>query len=100
MGDPIHSLISALIFGTMAGSVFSLYSLGLSLVFGVAKIVDLTYAGYIVLASYFLFTLEPIVGVALAVGISVLLIIPAAIIVERLIIRPLRSSDTQVMMAT
>ena len=100
MGDPLQQLISIILFGVLAGGVFSLFALGLSLVFGVAKIVDLTYAGYIAIASYFLFTLEPIVGVLASVLLSVALTIPIAILVERFIIRPLRTSEIQVMMAT
>jgi branched-chain amino acid transport system permease protein len=79
--------------------------------FGVAKIIDFTYIGYVVAASYLVYTLTggTIMGVSIpsetipigaALFISVVGVLPIAIFVERAVIRPMIRNGTAVMMAT
>jgi branched-chain amino acid transport system permease protein len=98
--DIIQSIVTALVYGVLAGGTYSLIALGLSMIFGVANLIDFTYVAYIALSGYLLYSLDPIVGPGLGILIAILVIIPMAIVVERFFIRPLRNNANQVMMVT
>lgn len=98
----LESLQIVLVHGILSGAVYSLLAIGLSLVFGVAKIIDFTYVGYIAISSYILYTLNFTFsfGIVINIILSILIVIPIALFVERFLIRPFIGSDTQVMMIT
>jgi branched-chain amino acid transport system permease protein len=108
--DPFAGLETVLVFAAVAGASFSLLSIGFSLMFGVAKIIDFTYVGYVVAASYLVYTftggkvmgtsIGGTVPLGVALLISVLGVLPIAIFVERVLIRPMIRNGTAVMMAT
>ena len=98
--DVVQNIVSALVYGVLAGGRFSLIALGLSLIFGVANLIDYTYVAYIAVAGYLFYTVDPLAGPLLGMLIVVLSVIPMALFVERFLIRPLKSSGNQVMMVT
>jgi len=104
-------LETVLVYAAVVGASFSLLSVGFSLMFGVAKIIDFTYIGYVVAASYLVYTFTggTIVGgstpfgtlpIGAALLISVVGVLPIAVFVERTLIRPMIHNATAVMMAT
>jgi branched-chain amino acid transport system permease protein len=75
--------------GLIAGAFYALMALGLSLILGLNGIINFAHGGFMVLAAYFAFTLEPYLGFwgALLVGPILAAIIGYA--VERVLIRRL-----------
>lgn len=61
-------LLQTLIFGTLVGGVYALMAAGLTLVFGVMKIVNMAHAAFLILSAYLTYTLwaqfgiDPLIG--------------------------------------
>ncbi|HEV7743094.1 MAG TPA: branched-chain amino acid ABC transporter permease [Pseudolysinimonas sp.] len=61
-------LLQALIFGVLVGGVYALMATGLTLVFGVMKIVNMAHSAFLILSAYLTYTLwqefgiDPLVG--------------------------------------
>jgi branched-chain amino acid transport system permease protein len=72
-------LLQALVSGVLIGGVYGLFSMGLSLVFGVMKIVNFAHGDFVMLAMYTAFF------VATALGLDAFLTIPLAAVVFFLI---------------
>jgi branched-chain amino acid transport system permease protein len=92
---------TVIIYGVIYGGALSVLALGMSFVFGVAKVMDLSYAAYIALAAYVLFSFSNTnAPLAIALIVSPLAVVPLALFVERLLIRPMLTVTNGVMMAT
>ena len=61
-------VLQTLIFGTLVGGVYALMATGLTLVFGVMKIVNMAHAAFLILSAYLTYTLwsqfgiDPLIG--------------------------------------
>jgi len=91
-----------LVTGLVNGSAYALLAIGFSLIFGVARIVNIAHTAFYMLAAYCLYTLlvrgglgVPLSGVV-AVGSVTLL----SVVCYRLVIEPLRQHEAAVLIAT
>jgi branched-chain amino acid transport system permease protein len=83
-------LIQALIFGTLIGGVYALMATGLTLTFGVMKIVNMAQGAFLILSAYLCYSLwqrlgiDPILGAFLvAVPMALLGVVLYKLVIER-----------------
>lgn len=95
-------VMDILIQGAITSAIYALLAVGFTLVFGVARIMNLAHGAFYAIGAYltYLFavilSLPLFIAAALAIGITTLF----GLVVERVLIRPLRSSAMAVMMVT
>ena len=96
------SFLTALINGISLGSVYAIISLGYTMVYGIAKMLNFAHGDVIMVGGYLCFCavqylgLPPVVGVVLAVvGCTAL-----GIVVERLAYKPLRQAPSLAVLIT
>ncbi|WP_226552820.1 MULTISPECIES: branched-chain amino acid ABC transporter permease [Celeribacter] len=70
-------LVNTLVQGTLLGGLFALYALGLSLVFGVMRIVNIAHGDLIVLLAYVGLTVTEFFGVSIVVAAPAVLLLAA-----------------------
>jgi branched-chain amino acid transport system permease protein len=91
-----------LVTGLVNGSAYALLAIGFSLVFGVARIVNIAHTAFYMLAAYCLYTL--LVRFGLGVPISALVAVVAvtlfSVLCYRLVIEPVRQHESAVLIAT
>jgi branched-chain amino acid transport system permease protein len=89
-------------FGTIWGAIYTILALGFTLIFGVARILNLAYGAMYLVASYLIYTLVAGLGMAAvpawlaAVAATVL----AGMLLYRVFIHPLRDSLGRVLIVT
>jgi branched-chain amino acid transport system permease protein len=95
-------LQDVLITGLVNGGVYALLAVGFSLIFGVARIVNVAHTGFYMLAAYAFYTLLVMVGlgVGLAAASSVLGVTVLSVVCYRLVIEPVREHEAAVLIAT
>ena len=89
----MHQIIEVLISGIMLGAVYALLAFGLSLVYGVTRILNFAYGAIYAVGGYLAWVLT--VGyLELSYAVTFLILIPTLFVLgmafERLVIRPLR----------
>jgi branched-chain amino acid transport system permease protein len=91
-----------LVTGLINGSVYALLAIGFSLIFGVARIVNIAHTAFYMLGAYFFYTLLvklgmhfALAGVAAVAGVTAL-----SLVCYKLIIEPLREHEAAVLIAT
>jgi len=67
--------IDTLLQGVLLGGLYALFAAGLSLIFGVMRVVNLAHGDMIVLAAFLIFAIAQAFGVGL--GVALLIAIPA-----------------------
>ena len=72
-------LIQALIFGVLTGSVYALMATGLTLTFGVMKIVNLAQGAFLILSAYLCYTLWERLGIDPLLG-SLIVTVPLGVL--------------------
>jgi branched-chain amino acid transport system permease protein len=91
-----------LVTGLVNGSAYALLAIGFSLVFGVARIVNIAHTAFYMLAAYCLYAL--LVRFGLGVALSGLLAVVAVTLLSmacyRLVIEPVRQHESAVLIAT
>src|SRR5882672_972276 len=91
-----------LVTGLVNGGVYALLAIGFSLIFGVARIVNIAHTAFYMLAAYCFYTLLVKVGLGfvlsalIAVGGVTLL----SVVCYRLVIEPVREHEAAVLIAT
>jgi branched-chain amino acid transport system permease protein len=86
-----HAFMTALVTGLLLGGLFAVTALGLSLIFGVLRLINLVHGELLVLGAYFSFELgrrtgiDPLVGLIVIVPVVFLVAYPA----ERILLGPL-----------
>ena len=79
MNDLFIDLASPIIMGILLGGLYTLIALGLSMVFGVMKLINVAHGDLVIFASYFAYALLTYLGVdpivSLVIGIPVLFVI-------------------------
>jgi len=88
--------------GLVNGGVYALLAIGFSLIFGVARIVNIAHTAFYMLAAYAFYTLLVRFGMgfALAGVISVAAVVAAAVLCYKLVIEPVREHESAVLIAT
>jgi branched-chain amino acid transport system permease protein len=91
--DP-NFFFSQLINGLIIGIVYSLVAVGLSLIYGVMKIVNFAHGEFYMLGAYFYYYLVVALGIKPVAMLGILPIMAAVgILVERLLLSPLQRTD-------
>src|SRR5205814_9882298 len=91
-----------LVTGLVNGSAYALLALGFSLIFGVARIVNIAHTAFYMLAAYCFYTLLVKVGMGFvpAALISILGVTAFSLVCYRLVIEPVREHESAVLIAT
>ena len=91
-----------LVTGLVNGGVYALLAIGFSLIFGVARIVNIAHTAFYMLAAYCFYTLltRGGLGFALAGVIAVVSIVVLSLLCYRLVIEPVREHESAVLIAT
>jgi branched-chain amino acid transport system permease protein len=91
-----------LVTGLVNGGVYALLATGFSLVFGVARIVNIAHTAFYMLAAYCLYTLLVLGGMrgSLAAVLSVVAVTALSVACYRLVIEPVRQHESAVLIAT
>jgi len=91
-----------LITGLINGGVYALLAVGFSLVFGVARIVNIAHTAFYMLAAYGFYALlvKAGLGFALAGVLAVLGVVLLSVLAYKLVIEPVREHESAVLIAT
>jgi branched-chain amino acid transport system permease protein len=95
-------LVNIILSGLISGSIFALLAIGFSLIFGVARIVNIAHTAFYMVAAYCIYSVthqlgfHPLWGVAAAIVLVTLL----GIISYKLFINPIREHEGAVLIAT
>jgi branched-chain amino acid transport system permease protein len=91
-----------LVTGLVNGGVYALLAIGFSLIFGVARIVNIAHTAFYMLAAYCFYTLltRGGIGFTLAGVIAVFSIVVLSLLCYRLVIEPVREHESAVLIAT
>jgi branched-chain amino acid transport system permease protein len=95
----VRSLAQDLVDAISLGSLYALFALGLSLIFGVMRLANFAHSGVILVGAYTIVVLDavPWPGRVLAAVAAPLI---AAIVLERVAFRPVRSADPSTLLIT
>jgi branched-chain amino acid transport system permease protein len=91
-----------LVTGLVNGGVYALLAIGFSLIFGVARIVNIAHTAFYMLAAYCFYTLLVKTGLGFLLSgiISVVAVTVFSVICSRLVIEPVREHEAAVLIAT
>ena len=91
-----------LVTGLVNGGVYALLAIGFSLIFGVARIVNIAHTAFYMLAAYCFYTLLTRfnVGFSLAGVVSVVAVTLLSLVCYRLVIEPVREHESAVLIST
>lgn len=91
-----------LIYGAVTSAIYAMLAVGFTLIFGVARVLNLAHGSFYALGAYATYVLTSLVGLPLwlaallaIAGVSVF-----GVVVEKMLIRPLRYSQLGVLMIT
>ncbi|MGI9951030.1 branched-chain amino acid ABC transporter permease [Moorellaceae bacterium AZ2] len=87
------SFLQHVINGIIIGGTYSMMGVGLTLIFGVMKVVNFAHGEFYMLAAFFLFTFLVLVGLPLSISIGAALgaLVIVAFLCERYLLRPIRN---------
>ena len=91
-----------LVTGLVNGGVYALLAIGFSLIFGVARIVNIAHTAFYMLAAYCFYTLlvKGGLGFVPAGAIAVVAVTAFSVLCYRLVIEPVREHESAVLIAT
>ena len=91
-----------LVTGLVNGGVYALLAVGFSLIFGVARIVNIAHTAFYMLAAYCFYALQVKGGLGFvpAAAISVVAVTLLSVLCYRLVIEPVREHEAAVLIAT
>jgi branched-chain amino acid transport system permease protein len=94
--------VNILISGLISGSMYALLAIGFSLIFGVARIVNIAHTAFYMLAAYCIFFITEKMGLnpVIAMVAAVLLVTLLGLIVYMLFIKPIREHEAAVLIGT
>ena len=93
-------MVEILIVGAVSSAIYAMLAVGFTLIFGVARVLNLAHGSFYALGAYgaYFFTSTLKMPLLLAALLSVVLVGAFGIIVERVLIRPMRKSQLAVLM--
>jgi branched-chain amino acid transport system permease protein len=93
-------LLEIIIVGAVTGSIYAMLAVGFTLIFGVARILNLAHGSFYALGAYGTYALTSIAKLPLwqAATISVVAVAMFGVAIERTLIRPMRKSQLAVLM--
>ena len=91
-----------LVTGLVNGGVYALLAIGFSLIFGVARIVNIAHTAFYMLAAYCFYVLLTKTGLGFLLSglISITAVTLLSVVCYRLVIEPVREHDSAVLIAT
>ncbi|MFI5022614.1 MAG: branched-chain amino acid ABC transporter permease [Alphaproteobacteria bacterium] len=91
-----------LVYGAVISAIYAMLAVGFTLIFGVARILNLAHGSFYALGAYgvYALTADAHLPLLLAAPIAVLLVALFGVAVERVLVRPLRRSTLAVLMIT
>lgn len=91
-----------LIYGAVTSAIYAMLAVGFTLIFGVARVLNLAHGSFYALGAYGTYVLTSVVGLPLwlAALLAIAGVALFGIVVEKVLIRPLRSSQLGVLMIT
>jgi branched-chain amino acid transport system permease protein len=92
--------LEILIYGAVTSAIYALLAVGFTLIFGVARILNLAHGSFYALGAYGTYVLTSIAGLPLwtAALLSIGFVAIFGVVVEKVLIRPLRHSQLGVLM--
>lgn len=93
-------MLEILIFGAVTSAIYAMLAVGFTLIFGVARILNLAHGSFYALGAYGAYVLTSLAGLPLIVA-TPLVVLGVALFgmaVERVLIRPMRKSQLAVLM--
>jgi branched-chain amino acid transport system permease protein len=93
-------VLEILIFGAVTSAIYAMLAVGFTLIFGVARILNLAHGSFYALGAYGAYVLTTIFKVPLLVAAPLVVLGVAlfGMVVERVLIRPMRKSQLAVLM--
>ncbi len=91
-----------LIYGAVTSAIYAMLAVGFTLIFGVARVLNLAHGSFYALGAYGTYVLTSIVGLPLwlAALLAIAGVSMFGVVVEKVLIRPLRYSQLGVLMIT
>lgn len=91
-----------LIYGAVTSAIYAMLAVGFTLIFGVARVLNLAHGSFYALGAYGAYVLTSIAGLPLwlAALLSIAAVALFGVVVEKVLIRPLRHSQLGVLMIT
>jgi len=91
-----------IVYGLVSSGVYALLAVGFSLIFGVARIVNLAHTAFYMLAAYLIYSLAITLGLNLflSIAIAIVAVIVAGIISYRLVIARVRQHEATTLIVT
>ena len=91
-----------IVYGLVSSGVYALLAVGFSLIFGVARIVNLTHTAFYMLAAYLIYSLASAVGLNLYLSIVIAIVIVTVLgtISYRLVIARVRQHEATTLIVT
>lgn len=95
-------MLEILIVGAVSSAIYAMLAVGFTLIFGVARILNLAHGSFYALGAYgaYFFTAHLKLPLLPAALLAVAVVALFGIVVERLLIRPMRNSQLAVLMIT
>jgi branched-chain amino acid transport system permease protein len=95
-------MIQILVYGAVISAIYAMLAVGFTLIFGVARILNLAHGSFYALGAYTVYALtaDAQLPLWLAAILAVLLVALFGILVERVLVRPLRRSMLAVLLIT
>lgn len=91
-----------LINGVLTSGIYALLAIGFSLIFGVARIVNLAHTAFYMLAAYFIFLFAHLLGlnVLLSIALAIFFTTFIGMVTYKLCIDPIREHETSIVIVT
>jgi branched-chain amino acid transport system permease protein len=91
-----------LVAGLVSGGVYALLAVGFSLIFGVARIVNIAHTSFYMLAAYAIYVLLKYAGLhfLLAILLAVILVTALSLVFYKAVIEPVRQHESAVLIST
>ncbi|MBU2515227.1 branched-chain amino acid ABC transporter permease [bacterium] len=95
LGIPIQAIMQGLINGLAMGWIYVLMAMGLTLIYGIMRIMQFAHGEIYMIAAYIVYYLSAVFGLPLPVAIFVGIVLTSlfGIVLERFLFRPIKSSD-------
>ena len=93
-------MLEILIFGAVTSAIYAMLAVGFTLIFGVARILNLAHGSFYALGAYGAYLLTTVFNIPLVVATPLVVLGVAlfGMVVERVLIRPMRKSQLAVLM--
>ena len=95
-------MLEILIYGAVSSAIYALLAVGFTLIFGVARILNLAHGSFYALGAYgaYFFSVQLKWPLPVAAIASIALVAVFGVIMERVLVRPMRKSQLAVLMIT